>query len=370
MQPEGMRLDYKVERPNDLAKLIAAFANTLGGLIVLGVDADKTTNQPIWPPQKGMPTKPGIDEAITAIARDAIYPPVRVAISPIIENALLPGHSLAVVRVDESREAPHAVDDGRKIYERTGSGNKPYDFARLDRIEYLINRRRRIEDERETIRSKALARSRSLVSEQLKPIVWISVIPIYPWRDLCKPSTCYNHFRYLTLPSHSVQRIPDGGMFVSEVDLPEWGATIRDVMTCDARGHFLYIRGLVAITQYAPNHYGIYRQEELTDKRFAYESITERFGNMIAEARKFYEKPEVERPGLLSIRLGMEQTRGIQLYHQNARSSLDDPKPFLDDSYFHEIVLSHDELLSSDYGLSALFDRIAFAFDVSTPEGQ
>src|SRR4051794_13333288 len=83
MQPEGMRLDYKVERPTDLAKLIAAFANTLGGLIILGVDANKATNQPFWPPQKGMPTKPGIDEAITAIARDAIYPPVRVAISPI-----------------------------------------------------------------------------------------------------------------------------------------------------------------------------------------------------------------------------------------------------------------------------------------------
>ena len=38
MQPEGTRLDYKgVEFPRRLDKSIAAFANTLGGLINLAV---------------------------------------------------------------------------------------------------------------------------------------------------------------------------------------------------------------------------------------------------------------------------------------------------------------------------------------------
>src|SRR5260370_9602209 len=82
MQPEGMRLDYKVARPSDLAKLIAAFANTLGGLIVLGVDADKTTNQPSWPPQKGMPTKQGLDKAIPPLARNPPYPQIPLTIRP------------------------------------------------------------------------------------------------------------------------------------------------------------------------------------------------------------------------------------------------------------------------------------------------
>src|SRR5437667_12250733 len=63
--PEDTRLDYKVDiaepapakgaHPAGLEKLIAAFANTLGGDIILGVDADKRENKPIWPPQgKGM----------------------------------------------------------------------------------------------------------------------------------------------------------------------------------------------------------------------------------------------------------------------------------------------------------------------------
>lgn len=367
MQPEGMRLDYKVERPTDLSKLIAAFANTLGGLIVLGIEADKTTNQPVWPPQKGMPTKPGIEEAITAIARDAIYPPVRVAVSPIIENTLLPGHSLAVVRVDESREAPHAVDDGRKIYERTGSGNKPYYFARLDRIEHLISRRRRIEDEREAIRSKAVARGRRLVSRTLKPIVWVSVIPLYPWRDLCKPSTCYNHFRFSNYPTQDVQRIPDGGMFVSAVNLPDWGVTTREVISCDSKGHFLYVRGLVAVTQLVPNTYRVYRSEEVADSDFTCDSVIERFTNMIIEARKFYEKPDVERPGLLSVTLGMSDTNNVRFYN---RDDSDASRRFLEDEYHHELIVSVEDFLSVDGKVKAFFGRIAFAFDVSTPDGQ
>lgn len=63
MQPEGARLDYKgIAFPKDLAKTIAAFANTMGGLIILGVDADKITNQPLWPPTQGYPTEAGLAE--------------------------------------------------------------------------------------------------------------------------------------------------------------------------------------------------------------------------------------------------------------------------------------------------------------------
>jgi predicted HTH transcriptional regulator len=117
---EGTRLDYKVDVPKELAKIVAAFANTLGGMIMLGVDADRTTNKPIWPPTKGMLSKRGIDEQITQICRDNIYPPVQPQISDVLPNEKLPGHVVTVVRVDESREAPHAINNGRHVYVRTG----------------------------------------------------------------------------------------------------------------------------------------------------------------------------------------------------------------------------------------------------------
>ena len=77
MQPEGARLDYKgIAFPKDLAKTIAAFANTLGGLIILGVDANKNTNMPIWPPDAGMPMDAGLSERVVSVAQQAIFPPV------------------------------------------------------------------------------------------------------------------------------------------------------------------------------------------------------------------------------------------------------------------------------------------------------
>lgn len=103
--PEGPRLDYKAEIPKELQKVVAAFANTLGGIILLGIEGDKTTNQPIWPP-RGMQKIVGIEEKIIAICRDNIYPPVRPLLSPIIDNPNAAGTVLAVLRVDESPEAP------------------------------------------------------------------------------------------------------------------------------------------------------------------------------------------------------------------------------------------------------------------------
>jgi len=45
-----------------------------------------------------------------------------------MENGRLPGHQIAVVRVDESREAPHAVEKNRKVYvyERTDNKNNGF----------------------------------------------------------------------------------------------------------------------------------------------------------------------------------------------------------------------------------------------------
>ena len=39
-KPEGIHLDYKREFPDDLGKHIAAMANTLGGMILIGVDEE------------------------------------------------------------------------------------------------------------------------------------------------------------------------------------------------------------------------------------------------------------------------------------------------------------------------------------------
>jgi hypothetical protein len=367
-----MRLDYKVDRPPDLAKLIAAFANTHGGLILMGVEADKTTNQPIWPPLKGMPTKVGIEEAITSTAQDAVYPPVRVEISPVIDNAHVPGHVLLVVRVDESREAPHAVDDGRKVYERTGSASKPYDLSRIDRIRYLLERRERIEQQREAIHRDAFSRATRIMADAPLPIAWASVIPLFPWRDLCRPSACFdfltrraNQERSTWSPRREVQRIP-GGAFALRLDsFPDHRVRTTESTTLLANGNILVMRTILSLVR--QHGYLSLLPYEVTNKQFNFPSLWDRIALMFAEARQFLERPDVELPGLLSVTLGMRSVSGYSFKQGGAKG---DSKPFLDEDYRSEVIVPAEEFLKPDGGIGLLRDRLTYAFDLDTPEGQ
>jgi hypothetical protein len=62
--PEGVRVEYKQE-PVQIPKIASSFANTFGGVWVLGVETDKATNMPRLP-VKGMPAQPGNEMFILA----------------------------------------------------------------------------------------------------------------------------------------------------------------------------------------------------------------------------------------------------------------------------------------------------------------
>ena len=47
-RPETTELDYKRQLPKDLSKHIAAMSNTLGGVIIIGVEEDATGHPDKW----------------------------------------------------------------------------------------------------------------------------------------------------------------------------------------------------------------------------------------------------------------------------------------------------------------------------------
>lgn len=75
---EGLRLDYKeVERnqrgvPDSIAKEVVAFANTYGGLIIVGVGVDRATNRPTS--REGVSRIKGLQEQITSICYGIVPP--------------------------------------------------------------------------------------------------------------------------------------------------------------------------------------------------------------------------------------------------------------------------------------------------------
>src|SRR5260370_23472109 len=80
VREEGPRLDYKAAGqngsiPHDPAlKTIIAFANTYGGVLILGVEADRMTNRPVrW---DGIHLRKGLEETVTALCSSSIFPPI------------------------------------------------------------------------------------------------------------------------------------------------------------------------------------------------------------------------------------------------------------------------------------------------------
>ena len=129
---EGVRVEYKsdLNLKRHIPKIVSSFANTSGGIFFIGVDADQKNNRVNSIP--GIPQQNGIEEQIQQSALTGIYP----GVIPEIRLVHVPNSSnvVVVVRVDESIQAPHAIQNSRKIYIRTGSITQPYELSDIDRI--------------------------------------------------------------------------------------------------------------------------------------------------------------------------------------------------------------------------------------------
>ena len=146
-----MRVEYKREFTNTIPKIISSFANTQGGIFIIGVETDNN-NKAIFPIE-GIANEGGIEERIVQSALTGIYP----AVMPEVIICDVPAETdkvVVVVRVEESQHAPHAIQNSTKMYVRKGSTTSPYELAETDSIEHLLKRR----DEPQRISQQTLDR--------------------------------------------------------------------------------------------------------------------------------------------------------------------------------------------------------------------
>ena len=188
--PEGLTVEYKREFPADnekLAKVISSFANTQGGIVLIGVE--EKDGKPIS--VKCIDYFEGIHEKITSICLKNIYPPIfpeiHVCPSPQDENKVV-----VIIRVAESDETLHWVEQGTKIYIRVARQIEPVE-APFEEIEWLRNRRqewlrnRRREAVQNRIRLIIRANQRFKEQPLIKELGSfrnIYLIPLYPSRIL------------------------------------------------------------------------------------------------------------------------------------------------------------------------------------------
>jgi len=181
---EDVRLDYKEDFPSNLAKIVTAFSNTAGGIVLIGVRASRDTNQPEV--ITGVPLIVGLEEKVTNITMSNIRPPVspEVKICPYKSNANLAADDRAViiVRVSESNIAPHSETSNNSIWVRN---HNVCNQASLDIIEKLLEKRDRRNSLIEKIQKEAneiliTAPAGFPTFEGQKRYFSIALSPLYP----------------------------------------------------------------------------------------------------------------------------------------------------------------------------------------------
>ena len=188
---EGVRVEYKSKTTTEsLRKTISSFANTQGGILIIGVDADKECNKARFPIQ-GIPNDGGIEEWIVQSATDGIYP----SILPEVIICDVPGETgnvVVVVRVEESQQAPHAIQNTDRLYIRVASVTQPHKpkdeskikDAGIDRIEYLLKRREEPQRITRQILERIEERVRNHCSHLDAPNLELIARPVFPYRPV------------------------------------------------------------------------------------------------------------------------------------------------------------------------------------------
>lgn len=139
---EGLRIEYKKQFPDNLklVETICAFANTQGGIILIGIEADTTKNIP--KKVEGVELKEGLEEKIVNLCLSHISPSItpEVKVVDFKSNQKITNSDRAVlfIRIRKSYVAPHYILTNNKILIRVHCRNS---LADLRTIENLIERR-------------------------------------------------------------------------------------------------------------------------------------------------------------------------------------------------------------------------------------
>jgi predicted HTH transcriptional regulator len=114
---EGIRVEYKRDLSSNIPKVVSSFANTQGGILMIGIEEDRKTRSRKLLPLSQMA---GYEEQVTQACLMGINP----SILPAIRVFDVPGVAskvIVVVKVNQSVEAPHAIENSTRVYIRTGN---------------------------------------------------------------------------------------------------------------------------------------------------------------------------------------------------------------------------------------------------------
>lgn len=241
--PEGIQLDYKEDYPQkEVSKLLAAFSNKRGGLIIIGVKENRISGIPeSW---DGIKINAKLVERVHQQALSVTpLPSYQVRITD--EKK---GKVFLLIRVNEGDSTPYFVKNDSNVWVRTGNIRNPVGLAEPEWLELLYKKRSRADKARknylsiaetvfksgleleekkrlrliEEAKSKGDGSERNYAKDKLGTEVelcTIAIQPVNPNKAMIRPSEIIDrakdfraHNNFCEFPDLNLRPIPEGAM--------------------------------------------------------------------------------------------------------------------------------------------------------------
>lgn len=358
---ENEVLDYKEDFPKKFEKTIAAFANTFGGLIIVGVAEED--GFPVDNPS-GIKYTNGLEERVTNIVISNIYP----AIFPDIQVCKpVKGKTFVLIQIAQSSNTPHSIANRTKVYLRTGNVSKPERLVDMDELHWLTRNREVSTDLRHSIRERAFDQYNILFKQNKVTLdfaeMTLNISPIYPKYLKINLPELKNEIVNLSVrtsggsnfPSFPVSKIrtTQGGVFLFRHDKGIGGEFTEYT--------FFHKIGLLYHTQ------DIGRYLDNKEQTLYLMTIMSEYQSFLLFYKNLIDKIGIWGDYLVIVLLTkVEGLRVVPVGFNNFRSELPDPYPRI--SYSYEGILHSSDFVdkkSIDNEVLDLAEDLHWSFDVA-----
>ncbi|MGD1155983.1 MAG: ATP-binding protein [Terriglobia bacterium] len=353
---ENLRLEFKskdVDKVEALKK-ITSFANTFGGYMVIGAEADKNGRIVGLP---GVGRINGFKQRMIDWAYRGTFPPVLLFVSDAIPSPEDAMKVCYVVFVAESEEAPHFINGRKGAYVRTDEFSQRFDsqLATYEEIEHLAKRRAVTVTRRDRLIKRARVRLGTFLESIAKPsvarpVLTLSICPLFPSKSLTPHAKLLDKLGRCRIPWRSTV-FPLGSIPISQhesaiiLGVSEERPSLVEGNTWGLLFYAHSVHGELGGTQ------GIHLWQTLGCILVTLE-----------HAKVMYQQLGFE--GTLLIRTRLEPVRGLPLLFSEAN---DWPKSPLDDSVEVDVISPSDRLKAERDTLAIEIIRLLM-FALNWPE--
>ncbi|MGA2204477.1 MAG: ATP-binding protein [Halobacteriota archaeon] len=189
---ENIRVEYKSRFDdsvkNKLPKVLSSFANSYGGILIIGINAPAGVPQE---PYEGIvfpEREPGL--TVQNICRDGIFPEIPLYTSLI--SSRVQGKAFLVVQVNESPKSPHAIENSTQVFVRSEGGTERTALADIARIERMLFRRADVSRRWNEFFTQSWDFAQSVNMNQKYAYREIRIGPLYPVEALMTREAIYD----------------------------------------------------------------------------------------------------------------------------------------------------------------------------------